>query len=103
MKLASSRFAPERSTFHKIAFRKSALVATMLDMSTARRYEFVKLVDEMPLKVVAGDKLKMLREVTGFHGSDGTTLYEMRNEDSRAVGLIPSDLVAMEGTIECET
>ena len=64
--------------------------------------EFVKLVDEMPLKVVAGDKLKMLREATGFHGSGGTTLYEMRNEESRAVGLIPSDLVALEGTIECE-
>ena len=60
------------------------------------------LRNEPPLKMTKDDKLKMITEDTSFKCPNGVKLYKMRNLGTNESGLVPSDLVAKSGTIDCE-
>ena len=61
-----------------------------------------KLKLESALIINIDDKLKMVKEETGFVGPGGTQLYKMRNLTVKGEGLVLEDSVAQIGTVECE-
>ena len=61
-----------------------------------------KLKNECALSIKIDDKLKMVKEETGFIGPGGTQLFKMKNLTTNSEGLVLEDSVAKVGTVECE-
>ena len=56
-----------------------------------------------PLKINIGDKLQMVVAETGLEWPKGTILYKMKNKTTGdSAGLVPENMVAKIGTLECE-
>lgn len=100
-------FSPDTRQFHQLQLEgcppgSGPPPAAKVKASNQRLALLNRYSAEKPLRMDCGHRLKMQQVDTGLVGPDGSELYLMKNLQTKQTGLVPKDLVAKEGTIECE-
>ena len=92
-----------KETFHPIGDEFTNAVINIADLNIdEKKSEQIRSLSQ-PLKINIGDKLQMEIEETGLEWPKGTVLYKMKNKTTGdSAGLVPQNMVAKAGTIECE-